>query len=124
MGLLQLEANADDHGRNLAKELADASKPLPEGAPEPVTILRIGETARWIAAVDERYKLVLSINDDPWLFDGSKDPDELENFYGRPGTEKVCARLAESLRDYGEKYNDPHLENPKIKTSLAKIIAE
>ena len=39
-----------------------------------------GTQAVWVAAVDSRYKLVLSVSDRPWLFDQKEDPDELLNF--------------------------------------------
>jgi hypothetical protein len=35
----------------------------------------------WAAAVTSRYKLVLSINDVPWLFDRVNDPSELINYH-------------------------------------------
>ena len=35
----------------------------------------------WAAALTSKYKLVLSANDVPWLFDRVNDPDELFNFH-------------------------------------------
>jgi uncharacterized sulfatase len=38
-------------------------------------------TWNWIAIIKNSLKLVISIDDDPWLFDQKVDPDELINFY-------------------------------------------
>ncbi|MCA8990606.1 MAG: sulfatase [Planctomycetaceae bacterium] len=125
MGLLNLPANPDDQGRNLSTELADGSKTRNENQPSPITFLRnAGTSAAWVAAVDSRYKLILSINDTPWLFDAAQDPDELQNFYGKPETKDVSRRLATALREYGQAVNDPHLTNEKIAASLAAILSE
>lgn len=62
--------------------------------------------SKWVAAVDRRYKLVLSPRDDPWLFDLEKDPDELINFYTNPEykpiAEKMQAELIAQMKTYGE----------------------
>ncbi len=55
-----------------------------------------GKSAQWVAAVDARYKLILSVNDVPWLFDAQKDPDELQNYYGKPETREVSKRLGKA----------------------------
>ncbi|WP_419189649.1 sulfatase [Stieleria marina] len=88
-----------------------------------ITFLRnAGESPNWMAAVDRRYKLIVSVNDQPWLMDSETDPDELLNFYGRPGTEAIVKRLATSLQDYAKKTNDPFASNENIERSIAKCI--
>lgn len=122
MGLLNLPSNADDHGRDLSKELAGSGENR-QSTGEAVTFLRnAGKSARWIAAVDARYKLVLSINDSPWLFDAQQDPDELRNMHGRLATTEVSMRLARALRSYGERTQDPHLKNEQIAASLRELL--
>ena len=124
MGLLGLEANPDDQGRDLSGDLADVSKMDVDPASPPITFLRnAGTSARWVAAVDQRYKLILSVNDTPWLFDAEQDPDELLNFYRRPGTEGVAERLAKALQQYGIDNKDPHLEQENIAASLAAVLS-
>ena len=76
----------------------------------------------WVAAVDSRYKLILSVNDVPWLFDAQKDSDELINFYGTPRTEAVSQRLAKALQEYGIDNKDPHLSDPNIAASLEGVL--
>ena len=123
MGLLGLPANADDQGRNLAAELADVARSEIDEADPPVTFLRnAGVTAEWLAAVDARYKLIVSVNDVPWLFDAKEDPDELVNFHGKAEYRVVEKRLAAKLLAYGQKNKDSHIENEKIAASLETIL--
>ncbi|MHC4879803.1 MAG: sulfatase family protein [Planctomycetota bacterium] len=124
MGLLNLKQNAADQGRDLSTILANVEKASSSDEP-PVTFLRnAGTSAGWVAAVDARYKLILCVNDTPWLFDAKEDPDELVNFYGRPETREVSLHLARALKAYGQKNKDPHLSNAKIATSLASVLSD
>lgn len=125
MGLLDLPSDPDDQGRNLATAFASDSSNQVETKNPPIIFLRnAGKTARWVAAIDHRYKLILSVNDVPWLFDSQQDPDELLNFYRRPGTRGVAERLAMALRDYGIENDDPFLKNAKIAASLAGVLGQ
>ena len=58
---------------------------------------------------DERYKLIHFYNDiDNWeLYDLQEDPHEMNNIYGKPGTEEITKRMMEKLRQQQEKYDDP-----------------
>ncbi|MHC4889318.1 MAG: sulfatase family protein [Planctomycetota bacterium] len=76
----------------------------------------------WVAAVTKRYKLVVSIKDDPWLFDLDKDPDELINFYKNPAYHDIVRTLAGQLLDYGKKFQDSRIDNPKLQTYLQRAI--
>lgn len=67
--------------------------------------------SRWVAAVNNRYKLVLSPSDKPWLFDLEKDPDELINFYNDPAYKEIANILEVELMKQMEKYEDPFLKN-------------
>jgi arylsulfatase A-like enzyme len=123
VGLLDLPADEDDEGRDLSSKLADVSSPVPDEENPPVTFLRnSGTSAAWVTAVDRRYKLILSVNDRPWLFDAEQDPDELLNFYLRPGTEGVAQRLGKALRRYSIESKDPYFDHPRIAASLANVL--
>jgi arylsulfatase A-like enzyme len=110
------EYSADTfQGRDLSVALRDKA-PV---ATSKYTFLRnAGTKASWICVVDPRYKLILSANDRPWLFDNQQDPDELHNFFGRPGTETVTRMLAESLKGYSVASDDAFAKQPTIAKSL------
>jgi arylsulfatase A-like enzyme len=58
---------------------------------------------------DHRYKLMHFYNDiDVWeLYDLEKDPTEMHNIYGKPGTEDITKRMMKKLKEAQEKYDDP-----------------
>lgn len=119
LGFADVQPQAVFQGRDLSKVLIGSSNQQ-EGT---VTFLRnAGTSADWICAIDSRYKLVISTNDRPWLFDSQQDPDELHNFYGRPGSEGHTRRLAQALRIYGNECSDPFSNHPKIAESLQRCI--
>ncbi|MCG9793690.1 sulfatase family protein [Flavobacterium algicola] len=65
----------------------------------------------WVAAVDNRYKLVLAKNEKPWLLDYQKDPFELTNFYNDKAYKEVAQKLEKELFIQMKKYKEPALEN-------------
>lgn len=87
-----------------------------------IAFLRNGGTkASWVAAVTDRYKLVVSVSDVPWLFDLQEDPDELRNAISA-STEQVTKELANELIRYGAKYSDPFLSDKKIASQLSQLV--
>lgn len=57
----------------------------------------------------DRYKLIHFYNDiDEWeLYDLEKDPTEMHNIYGQPGTEEITKSLLKRLKELQEQYDDP-----------------
>ena len=72
----------------------------------------------WLAAVTDRYKLVYSAVDDPWLFDLAKDPDELVNFFGNPAYRETIRGLSRDIIQYAREHRDPYASNAKVKADL------
>ncbi|MCG9972539.1 sulfatase family protein [Christiangramia crocea] len=70
--------------------------------------------ARWVAAVSDRYKLVLSPNDEPWLFDLRKDPNEEINYYNHNDYQDIAEEYREELLEMVTKFNDPILIDEKL----------
>ena len=70
--------------------------------------------SRWVAAVNNQYKLVLSPSDKPWLFDLKKDPDEFINFYKDPAYKEIAKLMEDELYAQMKKYKEP-LKPSKIK---------
>ena len=121
LGLASVKTNHEFEGRDLTEQF------IRNGAGEggQVTFLRnSGTTPQWVCVVDERFKLVLSVNDQPWLFDAEQDPDELLNFYRRPGSGAVTQRLANALQQYGNQRGDTYLQHPMIAASLKNCLSE
>ena len=130
LGLVGISTDAKFEGRNLAPWISGDELPVNDDTTlstqsSKVTFLRnAGTTPAWLAAIDERYKLIVSTHDQPWLFDSETDPDELLNFFGRPGTNNVTKRLAAALRTYGEEMNDAYVNHPKIQAGIATCLGE
>ncbi|MBA7581146.1 N-acetylglucosamine-6-O-sulfatase [subsurface metagenome] len=84
---------------------------------------RINAPSSWIAAITDRYKLVLSEQEGyvPWLYDLEKDPDELINYYFDPDYIEIVRGLASELHDYCLNYYEPRFDNPYIKNEIMRI---
>jgi arylsulfatase A-like enzyme len=64
----------------------------------------------WVAAVSDRYKLVISDKDKPWLYDLEQDPDELINFYDDEAYSEARKNLTEELKRLMEQAEEPALK--------------
>ena len=119
LGLADIATGNIFEGRDLSDQLRTSA--LDKNA---VTFLRNGGTTpAWVAAIDHRYKLILSVKDSPWLFDSESDPDELLNFYGRPGTAEPTARLARALLQHSQRVRDSFVEEPNIAKSMKRCLS-
>ena len=61
----------------------------------------------WAAAVTSKYKLVLSYNDVPWLFDRTNDPNEIINYHNDTSYSSIVHELQEQLLHAMELYDFP-----------------
>ena len=77
-----------------------------------------GTERGWLGAVTDRYKLIYSTTDDPWLFDLEEDPNELVNRFSDPAYRETIAQLSRQLLQYGQKFNDPRAATPQIRADL------
>ncbi|MCH2180558.1 MAG: sulfatase [Mariniblastus sp.] len=88
-----------------------------------ISIVRgTGDKQGWLMAVTDRYKLVVSATDPPWLFDLQRDPDEVVNLFSHPGYREIARQLATSLREYGEQHQDPFIRPAKVDADLTWAI--
>jgi uncharacterized sulfatase len=108
-------------GRNASALLTTGQ--APEGWDDIVFLRGSGLGANWLAAVTNRYKLIISPQDDPWLIDMQTDPDELTNFCLNPEYSDIVRTLAKELHRYGQKYGDPRITNKKIAADLKRCAA-
>jgi arylsulfatase A-like enzyme len=81
-----------------------------------------GDESGWLAAVTDRYKLIYSTSDDPWLFDLEEDPDELKNLFAHPAHRETVRDLSRQLAAYGNRHHDPRAANAKIQADLSWAI--
>ena len=99
------------HGKDTSADYLSAEK---EVADDRIVYLT-NSGSKWVAAVNRRYKLVLSVSDDPWLFDLQKDPDELINFYSNPEYKTVAKNFKNELMAQMQRYEEPALKKSKLK---------
>ncbi|MCC9641895.1 sulfatase [Rhodopirellula sp. JC740] len=91
---------------------------------EQVTFLRAASNKpTWVAAVTDRYKLIVSAEDSPWLFDLETDPHEMFNHFAKPENRSVNARLAAALLRYGDRMKDPQLTEGKLRSELQSMLS-
>ncbi|TLX78187.1 DUF4976 domain-containing protein [Labilibacter sediminis] len=107
LGLMNVDHSAYSfHGEDLSGDFINKQMVLTDDRIVYIT----NAFGRWVAAVDNQYKLVLSPSDSPWLFDLKNDPDELINFYNHPEYAEVAKRLMDELYKQMEQFNEPGLE--------------
>ncbi len=106
------DALAVKHGRDDAKIFLNKQAVVDS---DEITYMRAhGVDPGWVAAVSDRYKLVLSKQDVPWLFDLEKDPDELTNYYTYPEYQAISELLSRQLALLMETAKDPLLKEDDI----------
>ncbi|MBS2211288.1 sulfatase [Carboxylicivirga mesophila] len=111
LGLMNVDHSAYNfHGEDLSQGFTNKSILVNDDRIVYIT----NAFARWVAAVDNRYKLVLSPVDKPWLFDLEKDPDELVNFYDQPEYKEIGERLKNELYKQMEDFDEPLLNEGTI----------
>lgn len=85
------------------------------------TVLRSTGGPNWIAAVDQNLKLVISQQDEPWLFDRTVDPHELNNLFNKPEYRQRVREFAVQLKNYGDSFNDPSLQDSNLGDQVGQL---
>ena len=92
---------------------------------EDIAFIRSTSTGKpWLAAITDRYKIIYSALDDPWLFDLKTDPDELHNAFTKPNAQRIVKRLTAKLAAYTKHHNDPYGNNARIKADMARVLSQ
>ncbi len=81
-----------------------------------------GTANAWISAMTQRYKLVYSSIEEPWLIDVKNDPNELTNLFGHPEHKQRTRLMTEKLLAYGETHNDEYVRIPQIRWWMDQVI--
>jgi arylsulfatase A-like enzyme len=118
LALMGVKASGTEQGRNAAALFTDKAPPADWND---IAIFRSsgGDSGSgWLAAATKRYKLVVTADGAPWLFDMEQDPHELENFFADPASREIVRTLSVQLLAYCATYNDPRIQSPRIKDDL------
>jgi len=70
----------------------------------------------WLSAITERYKLVFSTADQPWLIDLKQDPQELNNLFGQKQHAERIRQLTTQISRYAKQHSDPYVDHPRIQS--------
>ncbi|MFY0652869.1 MAG: sulfatase [Cyclobacteriaceae bacterium] len=97
------------HGLNAGGDFLSSEKKINDDRITYIT----GSGSNWVCALNNRYKYILSISDEPWLFDLQEDPDEIINFYNDPEYKAVAGKMHKKLLAKLKKYDDPVLKSKK-----------
>ncbi len=122
LSLLGLKSKVPAQGKDVSSVFLKNSK---KADVDGIAFLRgTGSKAseKWVAAVTDRYKLVYSVNSEPWLIDLELDPDELTNYYKEPKYKEIISDMASKLKSYGETYTDPWLRYKKIAKEINLVL--
>ncbi|KPL12776.1 MAG: hypothetical protein AMS26_16355 [Bacteroides sp. SM23_62] len=113
LGLLGMKnALPEQHGRDDSELFLDKQAVVDS---DEITYIRAhGVDPGWAAALNDRYKLIVSKNDTPWLYDLEKDPDELTNYYTRPDYKEISEVLSRRLVELMKMADDPLLQEAEI----------
>lgn len=111
LGLMGASAIPNIHGVDASADFTSSELSVVDDRKMYIT----GTASNWVAAIDNRYKLVLSVTDEPWLYDLQEDPDELKNFYMTSGYESISEDMHTFLVKSLKKYNDRALIKNKLK---------
>jgi arylsulfatase A-like enzyme len=76
----------------------------------------------WLSAITQRYKLVYSSNEVPWLIDLKNDPNELTNLFGQPKLKQQTREMTEKLRTYGKAHKDDYIHIPRIRSWIDQVL--
>jgi len=85
-----------------------------------MAFLRSTTGQRWLCAVSNRYKLVFSKNERPWLMDLNTDPEEAFNHIDNKSLSPVIRNMTQSLLDYCTAEGDPYGQIPEIRNAMFK----
>ncbi|MFG0266876.1 MAG: sulfatase [Rhodopirellula sp. JB055] len=122
LSLLEKETPEGTQGRNLSEWFRKQEPADAEVEGNSVAFLRAASSKpAWVAAVTDRYKLIVSAGDRPWLFDLKEDPHETKNHLGKPENQAIAARLAQSMLRYGDLMKDPQLTEGKLRDDLLNL---
>jgi len=85
---------------------------------EDMAFLRSTTGQAWLCVVSDRYKLVYSKNEKPWLMDLVRDPDEARNHFDDPRHTTTIRNMTRGLEAYCDRFEDPYGRIPEIHQAM------
>lgn len=76
----------------------------------------------WLSAITQRYKLVYSSNEEPWLIDLKEDPNELTNLFGQARHKEKVRWMTQKLFGYGNAHDDEYVRIPRIRSWMDQVL--
>ncbi len=76
----------------------------------------------WVAAITQRYKIVYSPQEKPWLFDLKKDPNELTNLIDNPEYRDVAKNLTAELDKYFKTHDSKYANQPEVTAAVKAVL--
>ncbi len=119
MTLMEVKHDVKVDGRDFTQLLTGEKQGKPW---TDVAFLRGTGEGSWICAATDDHKLVFAPNEKPWLFDVTKDPKELNNYFDDPAYADAVKRLAAALAHYGQQHNDPSYHKEAIQQAVQKAV--
>lgn len=122
LSMMGVSKSGQEQGRDLTPLLTGNASAWNDIAFMRGTGSKTGPDEKWLSAITDRYKMVLSPidGDEPWLFDLEINPDETINYFEDPDYQDVVRELSQELVAYGIKYNDSRIHHPKIARELGR----
>lgn len=118
MSMFQIKTDVNFHGRDFASLFSDNSGESSKSWTDIAFTRGTGDKSGWLMAVTDRYKLVISSSDKPWLFDLERDPDEMINMIDNSAYREIARDLAAKLGQYGKDFHDPRMDSVRVKSDI------
>lgn len=117
LGVLRVETDTNFQGQDYSSVLRSNMD-----EDDTTTIIR-SAGGNWIAAISDRFKLIYSNQEEPFLFDLEADPNELNNAFEQVANRAVVRAMTGELMAYRDRIGDPILNDQTIRSQMQATIA-
>ncbi len=118
MSIFGIKTETRFHGRDFSSLLGNVAGNQADTWTDIAFARGTGDIPGWLMAVTDRYKLVIATNDQPWLFDLERDPDELINMIENSAYRAIASDLAVKLEGYCREFQDPRFKSPRVASDI------
>ncbi|MDF1658015.1 MAG: sulfatase [Verrucomicrobiales bacterium] len=122
LAMCNVEETGKEQGRDLSEIFGGGKLKAKDVTFMRGTTKSAEDTSGWVAAVTPTHKLILSSQDESWLLNLEKDPDELTNVIKDTEEQDTVRFLARQLDRYGRENGDAKLTNPNTRATLDALL--